>query len=186
MKIEKTILDGVLLITPDVFGDQRGFFLETWNKDRYSKAGFPDVNFVQDNHSRSKKGVLRGLHYQLKKPQGKLVQVYRGSVFDATVDIRKGSPTFGKWFGVELNDKNHLQLWVPPGFAHGFCVLSDEVDFCYKCTEFYDPQDEGGVIWNDNEIGIEWPLKEVTTSEKDKKYALLSQTSIEKLPVFNV
>lgn len=183
MKIIETAIPEVLLIEPKVFGDQRGFFLETWNRDRYIDAGFPDVTFVQDNHSRSSKGVLRGLHFQLNHPQGKLVQVATGAVFDVAVDVRVGSPTFGKWVGYELTEENHRQLWVPPGFAHGFCVLSDIADFTYKCTDFYRPDDEGGVLWNDPDIGVAWPVKSPNLSTKDQIYSILSDIPEEKLPV---
>ncbi len=187
MEIVKTAIPDVLLIKPDVFGDHRGFFLETWNKARYIAAGFPDVEFVQDNHSRSRKGVLRGLHYQHQHPQGKLVQVVTGAVFDVAVDIRRGSPTFGQWVGYELTEDNHYQLWVPPGFAHGFCVLSETADFIYKCTDFYHPEDEMGVLWNDPEINIEWPItQEATLSEKDQNNAVLSAIPEHKLPYYNV
>ena len=174
MKVNQTNLDGVLHIEPKVFGDARGFFLETYNKERYMEAGFPDVDFVQDNHSRSSKGVLRGLHFQLNHPQGKLVQVATGSVFDVAVDIRVGSPTFGQWHGCVLSEKNHHQLWIPPKFAHGFCVLSETADFIYKCTEYYRPDDEGGLLWNDPEVGIDWPIESPLLSEKDKAYACLA------------
>lgn len=186
MNVIETAIPEVLLIEPDVFGDQRGFFLETWNRERYQAAGFPDVDFVQDNHSRSSKWVLRGLHFQLNHPQGKLVQVVTGSVFDVAVDVRVGSPTFGQWVGHKLTEENHRQLWVPPGFAHGFCVLSDMVDFTYKCTDYYYPDDEGGVAWNDPEIGIDWPLDAPTLSAKDQAYTVLSAISEEKLPSYPV
>lgn len=184
MVIEETPIPGVLLIKPRVFEDPRGFFLETWNKEKYLAAGFPDVTFVQDNHSRSNYGVLRGLHFQVKQPQGKLVQVTRGSVFDVAVDIRKGSPTFGKWFGVSLDDKNHWQLWVPPGLAHAFCVTSEIVDFTYKCTDFYNPNDEGGIVWNDPGVGIEWPVDSPILSDKDKAYTTLAEAPPEILSTF--
>ena len=182
MKIIQTTLPEVLLIEPKVFGDHRGFFLETWNSDRYLDAGFPDVGFVQDNHSRSRKGVLRGLHFQLNYPQGKLVQAVTGSVFDVAVDIRVGSPNFGKWIGYELTGENHRQLWIPPGFAHGFSVLSDVVDFTYKCTDLYRPEDEGGVLWSDPAIGIDWHTDAPLLSEKDKAYLPLSEIPVEGLP----
>lgn len=168
MKILETTLPGVLIVEPKVFGDHRGFFLETYNEQRYREAGI-DARFVQDNHSRSRKGVLRGLHYQLARPQGKLVWVERGRVFDVAVDVRRGSPTFGQWAGVILDEESHRQLWVPPGFAHGFLVLSDEVDFVYKCTELYDPPSERGVAWDDPAIGIDWPALDVplALSQKD-------------------
>lgn len=148
-------------------GDERGFFLETWNRRRYLAAGFPDVSFVQDNHSRSRKGVLRGLHYQIRHPQGKLVRVSRGRVFDVAADVNPDSPTFGQWVGVELSDRNHRQLWIPAGYAHGFCVLSDEADCEYKCTAFYDPEDEGGIVWNDPTLSIDWPVSNPLVSAKD-------------------
>lgn len=184
MKIIETELPGVFVIEPDVFGDARGFFLETWNRERYMEAGFPDVGFVQDNHSRSGRGVLRGLHFQREYPQGKLVQVVRGAVFDVAVDIRVGSPTFGQWAGYELSEINHRQLWIPPGFAHGFCVLSEVCDFTYKCTDFYRPSDEGGLIWNDPDIGINWPIKSPALSDKDAAYPYLSDISKSKLPAY--
>lgn len=184
MKVTETELPEVLLIEPKVFGDHRGFFLETWNRERYLEAGFPDVEFVQDNHSRSRKGVLRGLHFQLKHPQGKLVQVVTGSVFDVAVDIRVGSPNFGKWVGYELSGENHHQLWVPPGFAHGFCVLSDTVDFVYKCTDLYRPEDEGGVLWNDPAIGIDWHMDVPLLSEKDTANPPLAEIPSDRLPQY--
>jgi len=184
MKINTTNLEGVLHIEPKVFGDARGFFLETYNKERYMEAGFPDVDFVQDNHSRSRKGVLRGLHFQLNNPQGKLVQVATGSVFDAAVDVRVGSPTFGQWYGCILSEENHHQLWIPPKFAHGFCVLSDTADFVYKCTDYYHPEDEGGLLWNDPEVGIDWPIVSPRLSDKDEAYACLKDISRDRLTVY--
>lgn len=174
MKVTKTKLPGVLIIEPRVFGDERGFFMETFQQERYQEIGI-DLPFVQDNHSRSSRGVLRGLHYQKSHPQGKLVSCSRGAVFDVAVDINPESPTFTQYVGVELNDENHAQLWIPPGYAHGFCVLSDIADFQYKCTDFYHPEDEGGVAWNDPEIGIEWPDMggEPLLSEKDKKNLMI-------------
>lgn len=172
MKITTTALPGVLIIEPKTFGDARGFFLETFQSERYSSAGLT-LPFVQDNHSRSQRGVLRGLHVQRNRPQGKLVSVSRGSVFDVAVDIDPQSPTFGEYVGLELNDDNHLQLWIPPGYAHGFCVLSDVADFQYKCTDFYYPEDETGVIWNDPDINIAWPLDTPLLSGKDQKLPLL-------------
>lgn len=168
MKVTETRLPGVLIIEPKVFGDQRGFFLETFQAERYREAGI-DLPFVQDNHSRSQRGVLRGLHFQRTRPQGKLVSVSRGAVYDVAVDINPESPTCGQFVGVELNEENHLQLWVPPGYAHGFCVLSDVADFQYKCTDLYFPEDEGGLIWNDPEVGIPWPIDEPQLSAKDVK-----------------
>lgn len=157
MKVTETAIPGVLLIEPKVFGDDRGFFLETFHAQRYADAGIPGP-FVQDNYSRSAKGTLRGLHFQEPQPQGKLVQVVAGAVFDVAVDIRRGSPTFGKWVGVELSAENRRQLWVPPGFAHGFCVTSESADFQYKCTALYAPQNERSILWNDPDLGITWPL----------------------------
>ena len=159
MEVVKTPIEGVLLIKPQVFGDERGYFVETWQKERYEAAGI-NLPCVQDNHSKSTKGILRGLHFQKQHPQGKLVMVSLGEVFDVAVDIRKGSPTFGKWFGAILNQENQNQLWIPPGMAHGFVVLSDVAHFHYKCTDFYHPGDEGSIRWNDPTIGIDWPYKE--------------------------
>jgi len=158
VEVIKTSLEGVVIIEPKVFGDERGFFLETFQADRYRDQAGIDLPFVQDNHSRSAKGVLRGLHFQKTKPQGKLVRVVRGEVFDVAVDIRRGSPTFGQWEGVILSEENKRQFWVPPGYAHGFVVLSDVADFEYKCTDYYDPSDEGSLAWNDPDVGITWPL----------------------------
>ena len=167
MKVTSTIVDGAVIIEPKVFGDDRGFFLETFQAERYKELAGIDLDFVQDNHSRSSKGVLRGLHLQKTKPQGKLVRVVRGEVFDVAVDIRKGSPTFGKWAGVILSEENKKQFWVPPGLMHGFITLSDTADFEYKCTQYYDPTDELCLMWNDPEIAIEWPLDNPQLSEKD-------------------
>ena len=158
MKAIPTTIPAVLIIEPKVFGDARGFFFESFNQRAFSQATGLDVNFVQDNHSRSAKGVLRGLHYQIRQPQGKLVRVVRGAVFDVAVDIRKSSPTFGQWVGVELTEDNHRQLWTPPGFAHGFYVLSDSADFLYKATDYYAPEFERSIVWNDPKIAIAWPL----------------------------
>jgi len=185
VKIIETAIPEVLLIEPDVFEDNRGFLLETWNRERYIDAGFPDVAFVQDNHSRSRKGVLRGLHFQLKHPQGKLVQVVTGTVFDVAVDIRVGSPTFGQWVGFELSEDNHRQVWTPSGFAHGFCALSDVVNLTYKCTDLYHPEDQGGVLWNDPEIGIAWPLEESLLSKKDLLSPVLALIPENKLPGYS-
>ena len=159
MKITPTAIPDVLVIEPKVFGDARGFFYESFNQKAFNEATGLDVNFVQDNHSRSTKGVLRGLHYQIHQPQGKLVRVVRGAVFDVAVDIRKGSPTFGKWEGIELTEENNKQFWVPPGFAHGFLVLSDSADFLYKTTDYYAPEFERCIAWNDPAIGINWPMQ---------------------------
>ncbi len=166
----ETFIKDCFVVEPKVFGDDRGFFMETYNKKAFEEAGYT-IEFVQDNHSKSKKGVLRGLHFQKTKPQGKLVRVVSGEVFDVAVDLRKDSETYGKWFGIYLSAENKKQIYVPEGFAHGFLVTSDEAEFCYKCTNFYDPADEGGLMWNDETIGIEWPLDivdEVLLSEKDK------------------
>ena len=168
MEVEKTPIEGVLLLKPKVFGDERGYFVETWQKERYEELGI-NLPFVQDNHSKSTKGILRGLHYQKKHPQGKLVMVSYGEVFDVAVDIRPNSATFGKWYGAILSQENQHQLWIPPGLAHGFLVLSDVAHFHYKCTDFYYPDDEGSIIWNDNTINIDWPiLDEIKLSNKDK------------------
>ncbi|BFM08921.1 dTDP-4-dehydrorhamnose 3,5-epimerase [Halioxenophilus aromaticivorans] len=167
MEVIKTSLDGVVIIEPKVFGDERGFFLESFHVDRYRELAGIELPFVQDNHSRSSRGVLRGLHFQVKNPQGKLVRVVRGEVYDVAVDVNPDSPTYGKYEGVILNESNKRQFWVPPGYAHGFVVLSDTADFEYKCTELYDPADEGGIIWNDPKVGIDWPIDNPTLSAKD-------------------
>jgi dTDP-4-dehydrorhamnose 3,5-epimerase len=182
MKVIETALPGVLIIEPQVHGDARGFFVETWHAQRYAEHGLPE-RFVQDNHSRSSRGVLRGLHYQLQQPQGKLVRVTQGEVFDVAVDIRRGSPTFGQWAGVRLSGENHRQFYVPPGFAHGFCTLSETADFLYKCTDYYHPQSERGVLWNDPDIGIEWPELDVRLSDKDRNNRRLRDLGDE-LPVY--
>ncbi|WAT02531.1 dTDP-4-dehydrorhamnose 3,5-epimerase [Rouxiella chamberiensis] len=168
MEIIDTPLEGVKIIQPKVFGDSRGFFLETFEKKRYQEMLNIDLDFVQDNHSRSSKGVLRGLHFQTQNPQGKLVRVVRGEVYDVAVDIRPESPSFGKWYGVLLSEENKTQFWVPPGLAHGFVVLSDVADFEYKCTDYYAPDLEGCLLWNDPEVGIDWPIDNPLLSEKDK------------------
>ena len=167
MNVVETDLPGVLVVEPEVFGDARGFFMESWNGARYSEAGLPD-GFVQDNLSFSARGVLRGLHFQNPNPQGKLVSVLWGEVFDVAVDIRVGSPTFGRWTGATLSAENKRQLYVPPDFAHGFLVTSEAALFFYKCTDYYDPASEGTVLWNDSEIGIEWPTGAPTLSDKDR------------------
>ncbi len=169
MKVIATAIPEVLIIEPKVFGDARGFFYESFNQQAFNDATGTDHQFVQDNHSRSAKGVLRGLHYQIQQPQGKLVRAVRGSVFDVAVDIRKGSPTMGQWVGVELSEDNHRQLWVPPGFAHGFVVLSESADFLYKTTDYYAPQYERCIAWNDATLAIKWPLNGVAplVSAKD-------------------
>jgi dTDP-4-dehydrorhamnose 3,5-epimerase len=158
MKVIPTAIPEVLILEPKVFGDPRGFFMESYNARTFREATGLDIQFVQDNHSRSAKGVLRGLHYQLQQPQGKLVRVVRGAVFDVAVDVRKSSPTFGRWVGVELSEDNHRQLWIPAGFAHGFLVLSENADFLYKTTDYYAPEHERCIAWDDPTIGIEWPL----------------------------
>ena len=183
MQIIETELPGVILIEPKIFGDSRGFFLETYHDSRYQQVGIPGP-FVQDNHSRSSRGVLRGLHFQLKHPQGKLVSVARGEVFDVAVDVRHGSPTFGQWFGTVLSEDNHHQLYIPPGYAHGFCVLSETADFLYKCTDYYLPEDEGGVIWNDPDIAIQWPMSSPTLSDKDSKNPGLAELTAALLPKY--
>lgn len=168
-------LPGVVLLEPRVFADERGFFVETFSTRDSSRHGIPEI-FVQDNHSRSTKGVLRGLHYQLNQPQGKLIHVARGAIFDVAVDIRVGSPSFGRWYGVELNDANLCSLWIPSGFAHGFCVLSEVADVIYKCTALFDAADDRGIAWNDPRIGIEWPISSPTVSSKDSTRDGLSET----------
>lgn len=168
MQVKNTRIDGVKIIQPKVFGDARGFFLETFEKRRYQEMLDIELDFVQDNHSRSAKGVLRGLHFQKVNPQGKLVRVVRGEVFDVAVDIRPDSPTYGEWEGLILSEENKAQFWVPPGLAHGFVVLSDVADFEYKCTDYYNPVQEGCLLWNDPEVGIEWPIENPLLSEKDK------------------
>lgn len=171
-------IEGLYVIEPTVFKDERGYFVETYNQNDMKEAGL-DMVFVQDNQSMSTRGVLRGLHFQKQFPQGKLVRVVRGKVFDVAVDLRSDSKTYGKWFGVELSAENMKQFYIPEGFAHGFLVLSDEAEFCYKCTDFYHPGDEGGLAWNDPEIGVEWPLEEgvdLIISEKDQKCKGLKDT----------
>jgi dTDP-4-dehydrorhamnose 3,5-epimerase len=157
MQIVDTSLDDVKILEPQLFGDDRGFFMESWNQQKFEKAGLP-TQFVQDNHSRSSQGVLRGMHFQIRQPQGKLVRVTEGEVFDVAVDMRQSSKQFGQWVGVVLSASNHRQLWVPPGFAHGFYVMSSSADFQYKCTDYYAPEHERSLLWNDPEVGIEWPL----------------------------
>ena len=166
MKVERTALPGVVVLTPRVFRDERGFFLEAFNAREIAAAGLP-TGFVQDNHSRSAGGVVRGLHYQLDHPQGKLVRVARGAAFDVVLDIRVGSPTFGRWVTIDLDDERQQMVWVPPGFAHGFCALMDGTDVVYKCTEFYAPADERGVLWNDPDLAIPWPAIATHVSAKD-------------------
>ncbi len=179
MKVMTTDLPDVLLLEPKVFGDARGFFQETWNRKAFAEAGL-DLDFVQDNHSRSSQGVLRGLHYQLKQPQGKLVRVVAGAVFDVVVDLRRSSPHFGRWVGFELSAENHRMLWVPPGFGHGFLVLSETADFLYKTTDYYAPEWDRGVRWDDPEIGIQWPLQgnSPQLSEKDQQLPALKAAEV--------
>ena len=168
MKVIETGIAGLLVLEPKVFGDARGFFMESFNACTFREVTGLDVAFVQDNHSRSQRGVLRGLHYQVKQPQGKLVRVVQGRVFDVAVDLRRGSPSFGKWYGVELSGENHRQFWVPPGFAHGFYVMSDSADFLYKTTDYYAPEHERSLAWNDPTVGVAWPLDgEPLLSAKD-------------------
>lgn len=174
MKITETKLAGVKIIEPKIFGDERGFFYETYQKKRYQEAGI-DADFVQDNYSKSTVGVLRGLHFQKLKPQGKLVSVTKGEVFDVAVDLRPESPTFGQYESVILSADNKLQFYIPKGFAHGFCVLSDIAEFQYKCTDYYDPSDESGLIWNDPTINITWPVKDVLLSNKDLEQPTFSE-----------
>jgi len=181
MNVFRTALEGVLLIEPRAFRDNRGFFLETYHQKRYEEAGI-NKTFVQDNHSRSVKGTLRGLHYQLRHPQGKLVMVVCGTIFDVAVDIRKGSPTFGKWLGIHLSSEDHRQIYIPEGFAHGFCVLSEQADVIYKCTDVYTPGDEYGIRWNDAQLAIGWPVQHPVLSEKDAGHPLLAQQGEERLP----
>ncbi|MDL2246074.1 dTDP-4-dehydrorhamnose 3,5-epimerase [Methanobrevibacter sp. OttesenSCG-928-K11] len=179
-KFTNTDIEGVFIVEPTVFGDNRGYFMETYNENDFKEEGH-NLTFVQDNQSKSSKGVLRGLHYQINKPQGKLVRVIKGEVFDVGVDLRKDSNTYGKWVGVVLSSENKKQLFIPKGFAHGFLVLSDEAEFVYKCTEFYDGEDEGGIIWNDPDINIDWPLEgidEISLSDKDQEWKTLKETDI--------
>ena len=178
MKVIQTPLEGFLVIEPDIYKDDRGFFLETYQEERYHQAGITD-NFVQDNHSRSVKGVLRGMHFQIKKPQAQIVTVMQGEIFDVVVDIRKRSKTFCKWYGVRLNaHSQQRQVYMPPGFAHGFCVLSDFADLHYKVSFEYNPIDEGGLIWNDKGVGISWPIENPIISLRDKSYPLLNDLNI--------
>lgn len=181
MRIIETPLQDLLIIEPDVFRDPRGFFLETYHEQRYAQAGIAGP-FVQDNLSWSARGTLRGLHYQLTKPQGKLVMVVKGTAFDVAVDIRRDSPTFGQWYGTELSADNLRQLYIPPGFAHGFCVMSEEAGFLYKCTDVYVPADERGLVWNDPTLAIAWPVAAPTLSEKDRGYKTLPEMTAD-LPV---
>lgn len=178
-KFTNTKIEGMFLVEPAVFEDNRGYFMETYNENDFKEAGY-DLTFVQDNQSKSSKGVLRGLHLQVNYPQGKLVRVIKGEVFDVGVDLRKDSDTYGEWFGAILSDENKKQLFIPEGFAHGFLVLSDEAEFVYKCTEFYHGDDEGGIKWDDSDIGINWPLDdidEIILSDKDKEWKTLKESN---------
>jgi len=181
MNIITTFIDGILIIEPKTFTDKRGFFLETYHQQKYFECGI-NKKFVQDNLSCSIKSTLRGLHFQIRHPQAKLVQVISGKIFDVAVDLRPGSLTFGKWIGTHLSDENRRQMFIPEGFAHGFCVLSKIAYFYYKCSDFYSPDDEGGIIWSDSDIGIEWPVKNPIISEKDNHYPGLSELTAEQLP----
>ncbi len=183
MKVIETQLSGVIVIEPDVFGDSRGWFIETWSQSRYAEAG-TGKTYVQDNVSFSGRGILRGLHFQNPKAQDKLVQVLSGEVFDAAVDIRVGSPTFGRWVGQRLSAENHKQMYIPAGFAHGFCVLSETAIFSYKCTDYYSPSTGMGIIWNDPDIGIDWPIDEPILSQKDSALPRLKDIPAEKLPQY--
>jgi dTDP-4-dehydrorhamnose 3,5-epimerase len=184
VKLIETEIPGVLIVEPKVFGDERGFFMETYRRDRYEEQGIPGT-LVQDNLSYSRRGVLRGLHLQCPYAQGKLVQVFRGEVFDVAVDIRRGSPTFGRWVGIRLSGENKRQLWVPPGFAHGFCVTGSDALFGYKCSDFYHPETEFSVRWDDPHIGIEWPLDGAPElSPKDVGAPLLRDIPADRLPVY--
>lgn len=183
MKFIETPLSGCVVIEPQVFGDSRGFFYESYNAAKYREAGI-DRKFVQSNVSRSARGVLRGLHYQWPRPQGKLVSVLEGEVYDVAVDIRHGSPTFGQWAGVMLTAENHRHFWVPEGFAHGFCVLSEYATFSYQCTDLYDAKADGGIRWNDPAIGIDWPLSQPLLSDKDGKTPLLADVPPNRLPEY--
>lgn len=183
MKIINTSLPGVYIIEPQVFNDTRGFFMETYHQRKYTEAGIDSV-FVQDNLSSSMRGTLRGLHYQLEHAQAKLIYVVKGTIFDVTVDIRRGSPNFGQWTGVHLSDENKHQLLVPEGFAHGFCVLSQTADVIYKCSDFYAPDDEGGILWSDPELSIDWPISEPLLSAKDTQLPRLADIPLERLPLY--
>ena len=177
IELEKTPLPGVVVVKNRVFGDERGFFMETYNKQRFKEVGLP-ANFVQDNHSRSSKGVIRGLHYQFPQWQGKLVRTIAGAIYDVAVDLRRDSPTYSQWFGIELNDDNRWQLYIPPGFAHGFATLSDSADVAYKCTTLYKFEDDAGIRWNDPDIGIEWPVENPIVSAKDRSSPFLKDINV--------
>ncbi|RJP23274.1 MAG: dTDP-4-dehydrorhamnose 3,5-epimerase [Deltaproteobacteria bacterium] len=182
MKVVAGEIPGILIVEPKVFGDDRGHFFESFNERAWREATGLDVRFVQDNQSRSVRGVLRGLHYQIGKPQGKLVRVLAGEVFDVAVDLRRGSPTFGKWTGSLLSGDNRRQMWIPEGFAHGFCVTSESADFFYKCTDYYHPAGERGIVWNDPSIGIRWPVPRPILSDRDMRYPVLAARTPEDLP----
>jgi dTDP-4-dehydrorhamnose 3,5-epimerase len=182
LKFLPTDLPGVILIEPQVFGDERGFFLETYHREKYAAGGI-DAHFVQDNHSRSVRGTLRGLHLQRTRQQGKLIRAIEGQIFDVAVDVRRGSPTFKRWVGVQLSADNFRQLYIPPGFAHGFCVLSETAQIEYKCTDFYAPQDELTILWETNELGIDWPVSSPLLSAKDRAGRTLAET-LDLLPIY--
>lgn len=183
MKVIQTPLPGVILLEPRLHGDSRGFFIETYRQDIFKQAGITE-NFLQDNHSRSARGILRGLHYQLIQPQGKLVRVARGAVFDVAVDVRRGSSTFGQWYGATLDEESMRMIYIPPGFAHGFVALTGIADFIYKCTDYYHPQSEQGILWDDPAIDIKWPIKDVRLSEKDSNNPVLEDQPQELLPQY--
>lgn len=183
MKVKQSRLEGVLIIEPSVFNDQRGFFMETYHQSRYREFGISD-DFVQDNVSFSTRNTVRGLHYQYPHAQAKLVQVFQGEIYDVAVDIRRGSPTFGSWVGVYLSAANNRQLYIPKGFAHGFAVISETALFTYKCSDFYSPETEGGIIWDDPDLNIEWPANDPLLSKKDQKYCHLRDIALERLPCF--
>lgn len=183
LKFISTSFQEVIIIEPEVFSDSRGFLMETFHQRKYAESGI-NCQFVQDNYSHSKKGILRGLHYQLRHPQAKLIHVISGEIFDVAVDIRKGSPTFGKWFGTYLSSENRRQIYIPEGFAHGFCVLSESADVMYKCTDFYVPGDDFGILWSDPTIGIKWPLNNPILSLRDSGHPNLTEINNDLLPVY--
>ena len=183
MRVETAPIPGVLLIEPDCFCDQRGFFFESFQEERYRALGITD-QFVQDNISRSVRDVLRGLHYQMKRPQAQIVSVVRGRVFDAVVDLRRNSPAFRQWYGMEISDEHARQVYMPPGVAHGFCVLSDAADLHYKVSRNYDPSDEAGIVWNDPDVGIKWPIKQPMVSQRDSEYPMLRDVRPDNLPTY--
>lgn len=184
MKFTSTkVLPEVIIIEPDVFNDRRGYFIETYQAQKYSEHGIP-TTFVQDNQSFSVKGVIRGLHYQLSRPQGKLVWVTEGEIMDVVVDIRRGSPMFGKWIDIMLSSNNFRQIYIPEGFAHGYCIISDNATFIYKCTDYYDPGEERGILWNDPSLNIDWPITDPFLSDRDKQFAPLAEISEDDLPIY--